>query len=112
MIPKSTNPHVELEERLRFETLIADLSSEFVNLPAGEVGGEIEDARHRAELAHLTRVTTLSELSGSLAHELNQPIVPRRRIRELQRTSRVVLLLGVSIGTTQTRAWLLGQDGE
>ena len=35
---------------------------------------EIEAAEHRAELAHLTRVTTLSELSGSLAHELNQPL--------------------------------------
>lgn len=34
-----------------------------------------EDARrHRDELAHVTRVTTLSELSGSLAHELNQPL--------------------------------------
>ena len=35
---------------------------------------EAEAAQHRAELAHLTRVTTLSELSGSLAHELNQPL--------------------------------------
>ena len=37
MIPEKTNPHAELEERLRFETLIADLSSKFVNLPAGDV---------------------------------------------------------------------------
>ena len=35
---------------------------------------ELEAVRHRRELAHLTRVTTLSELSGSLAHELNQPL--------------------------------------
>jgi two-component system, LuxR family, sensor kinase FixL len=35
---------------------------------------EIEAAQHRTELAHLTRVTTLSGLSGSLAHELNQPL--------------------------------------
>lgn len=35
---------------------------------------EIEARRHRDELAHVTRVTTLSELSGSLAHELNQPL--------------------------------------
>lgn len=33
------------EERLRFETLIADLSSKFINLPAGEVDREIEDAQ-------------------------------------------------------------------
>ncbi len=35
---------------------------------------ESDAARHLSELAHLTRVTTLSELSGSLAHELNQPL--------------------------------------
>jgi two-component system sensor kinase FixL len=33
------------------------------------------ELRHdRQELAHLTRVSTLGELAGSLAHELNQPL--------------------------------------
>jgi len=36
--------------------------------------GELDSARQRNELAHLSRVTMLSELSGSLAHELNQPL--------------------------------------
>jgi two-component system, LuxR family, sensor kinase FixL len=31
-------------------------------------------AQQRNELSHLSRVTTMSELSGSLAHELNQPL--------------------------------------
>lgn len=35
---------------------------------------EGEAARHRDELAHLSRVALLAELSGSLAHELNQPL--------------------------------------
>jgi PAS domain S-box-containing protein len=35
---------------------------------------ELEAARHRNEMAHLSRVTTLGELSGSLAHELNRPL--------------------------------------
>jgi C4-dicarboxylate-specific signal transduction histidine kinase len=35
---------------------------------------EIESVRQRNELAHLSRVTVLGELSGSLAHELNQPL--------------------------------------
>ncbi|HEX4439889.1 MAG TPA: ATP-binding protein [Thermoanaerobaculia bacterium] len=35
---------------------------------------ELEAARRRDELAHLSRVTLLGELSGSLAHELNQPL--------------------------------------
>jgi transcriptional regulator with GAF, ATPase, and Fis domain len=47
MTPPSINPRPELEERLRFETLIADLSSKFINLPAGEVDREIEDAQRR-----------------------------------------------------------------
>jgi len=35
---------------------------------------ELEIHQKRNELAHLSRVTTVSELSGSLAHELNQPL--------------------------------------
>ena len=35
---------------------------------------ELEAESHRNELAHLSRVTMLGELSGSLAHELNQPL--------------------------------------
>jgi PAS domain S-box-containing protein len=35
---------------------------------------EVEAARHRNEMAHLSRVTTAGELSGSLAHELNRPL--------------------------------------
>ena len=44
MSPENSNLRVEPEERLRFETLIADLSSKFVNLPAGELDREIMDA--------------------------------------------------------------------
>ncbi len=36
-----------LEERLRFETLLADLSAGFVALPADQVDGAIEDAQRR-----------------------------------------------------------------
>lgn len=35
---------------------------------------ESELQRHREALAHVTRVSTLGELSASLAHELNQPL--------------------------------------
>ncbi|MFO0826690.1 MAG: two-component regulator propeller domain-containing protein [Phycisphaerales bacterium] len=35
---------------------------------------ELESLRQRNELAHLSRVAMLGELSGSLAHELNQPL--------------------------------------
>ena len=55
----------------------SELSSDLLH--AAEVNrqlqqSEVERAQQRAELAHLTRVNTLSELSGSLAHELNQPL--------------------------------------
>jgi|GEM_PF-4479289 len=39
--------HTELEERLRFETLLAETSARFVNVPAGEVDREIEGAQRR-----------------------------------------------------------------
>jgi two-component system sensor kinase FixL len=32
-------------------------------------------ARQRDEIAHLSRVAALGELSGSLAHEINQPLM-------------------------------------
>jgi signal transduction histidine kinase len=35
---------------------------------------EIESQRQRSEIAHLARLTTLGEFSGSLAHELSQPL--------------------------------------
>ncbi len=35
---------------------------------------EDERARQRVELEHLARVNTLAELSGTLAHEINQPL--------------------------------------
>ena len=35
---------------------------------------ELEAAHQRKEMAHLSRVTTLGELSGSIAHELNLPL--------------------------------------
>jgi two-component system, LuxR family, sensor kinase FixL len=40
----------------------------------GRKQAEGEVLRQREELAHLSRATTVSELSGSLAHELNQPL--------------------------------------
>jgi signal transduction histidine kinase len=35
---------------------------------------EIEARRRREELAHMTRVATMGELTASLAHEINQPL--------------------------------------
>jgi formate hydrogenlyase transcriptional activator len=47
MSPENANPRAEIEARLSFETLLAELSSKFVNLPAGEVDREIMDALSR-----------------------------------------------------------------
>jgi PAS domain S-box-containing protein len=45
--PGGPTPRAELESRLRFETLLADLSSKFINLPAGAVDHAIDDAQRR-----------------------------------------------------------------
>ena len=47
MNAKAVNQPAELEERLRFEALIIDLSLKFVQLPAGDVDREIMDAERR-----------------------------------------------------------------
>jgi transcriptional regulator with GAF, ATPase, and Fis domain len=50
--------HTELEERLRFETLLAETSARFVNVPADRVDGEIVSAQRRiCELLDLDRST-------------------------------------------------------
>jgi len=36
--------HTELAERLRFETLLVEISGRFVNVPADQVDSEIEGA--------------------------------------------------------------------
>ena len=46
----------ELEERLRFETLLAEISAHFVNLPADRLDSEIEGAQRRiCEFLNLDR---------------------------------------------------------
>ena len=47
-----------LEERLRFDTLLAEISAHFVNLPTDQIDSEIEDAQRRIrELLDLDRST-------------------------------------------------------
>ena len=48
--------HTELEERLRFETLLAEISARFINLAADQIDAEIEDAQRRiCELLDIDR---------------------------------------------------------
>jgi PAS domain S-box-containing protein len=52
----SADLHAELEDRLRFETLLAELSARFVNLPPDQVDREIENAlRCLVEALHADR---------------------------------------------------------
>lgn len=59
----NANTQAELEDRLRFETLLAELSACFVNLPPDLVDQEIENALRRlVEALHVDR-STLGHLS-------------------------------------------------
>jgi PAS domain S-box-containing protein len=49
------------------------ISGVFTDVTARKAS-ETEAELQRAELAHLTRVSVMGELSGALAHELNQPL--------------------------------------
>jgi PAS domain S-box-containing protein len=49
------------------------LSGFFVDITE-QKNAEAETALQRRELAHLTRVSALGELSGAIAHEINQPL--------------------------------------
>jgi formate hydrogenlyase transcriptional activator len=67
-----------LEERLRFETLLANMSAHFVNLPADRIDGEISDAQRRiCELLDLDRSSLFQiaepEPGTMLLTHLHQP---------------------------------------
>jgi C4-dicarboxylate-specific signal transduction histidine kinase len=60
--------HDELERRVEART--HELTEEI----AERKRAEDEARRHRDELAHIGRVSTIGEMATSLAHELNQPL--------------------------------------
>ncbi len=61
----------ELEGRLRLETLLAETSARFINLPADRIDGEIKDAQRRiCELLDLDRSSLWQVFpAGRRSHE-------------------------------------------
>lgn len=74
----------ELEERLRFETLLADISTRFISLPADEIDSEIEDAQRRICECLSLDLSALWQWSGeipavvTLTHLYSPPGGPSR----------------------------------
>ena len=73
---------IELQERLRFETLVSDISARFVNVPADQVDSEIEDAQRRIceclKIEHSTVWQVEPERPGALVltHLYRDPALP------------------------------------
>ena len=64
-----------LEERVRARTEELVLLSEELKMEVIERARAQEEVhRHQAELAHVSRVTSMGELVASISHELNQPL--------------------------------------
>jgi two-component system sensor kinase FixL len=57
---------VKLGERRRFVGLIRDLTR--------QKQAEEEALRHREQMMHVSRLTTMGEMAAAMAHELNQPL--------------------------------------
>ena len=56
----------ELEERSRFETLLAETSTRFVNVPADRIDSEIQNAQRRiCEFLDLDRSTLWQSFEGN-----------------------------------------------
>jgi PAS domain S-box-containing protein len=87
MSPETTSPRAELEARLRFETLIAELSSKFVNLRVGEVDREIMEAERRIcdlvglDFAALWQLSDESPASFTLTHFYSAVASPQPQMR-------------------------------
>jgi PAS domain S-box-containing protein len=70
-LPRASTPvPVEVDVRPLKEGLLLVSVSDI----SERLGAERESAQQRTELAHLSRVAVLGEMSASLAHELNQPL--------------------------------------
>lgn len=61
-------------QKVSFSIWSCCLAWMFFLLLRGVEQTQMESEKLRSELAHLTRVNTLSEFAGTLAHELNQPL--------------------------------------
>jgi len=75
----------ELEDRLRFEMLIADLSLRFVNVPADRVDQQIEDAQRAIceclglDHSSLWQASTEDPGQLGLTHLYRDPELPHDR---------------------------------
>jgi len=85
----------QMEERIKFEALLAEISSHFVNLPADEVDSEIDDAEHRICERHLPHLHQLKQSTGEIEDAL-------RRICELFGFDRSTFLEVPAGGTGDT----------
>jgi PAS domain S-box-containing protein len=78
-IAERKQAQTELADRLRFETLLAELSRRFVHLPTEQIDGEIVDARRRVceclalDTCSLWQVRTAAPDFISLAHVYRRP---------------------------------------
>ena len=104
--------YTELEERLRFETLIADLSLRFVNVPADRVDREIEDAQRAIceclglEHSSLWQTSTLNPDELVLTHLYRDPELPpppkRMRAKEFFPWMQAKLMAGEIVSVPNT----------
>ena len=91
--------HTELEERLRFETLLAEISSRFVNVPADNVDNEIEGAQRRlCEFLNLDRsaLRQVLDLDAGALHLCKESRLSfsdgRKVISSISRCKRIVAI--------------------
>ncbi len=74
----------ELEERLRFETLLADISTQFINLPSDQIDSGIEDAQRRVceclglDMSTLWQWSDADQRYLTLTHTYSPPAIPLR----------------------------------
>ncbi|MGR8935762.1 MAG: sigma 54-interacting transcriptional regulator [Gammaproteobacteria bacterium] len=89
MVSKDNNTLLtELENLLRFQSLLAELSARFVNLPIEDVDGAINDSLRRiAETLDLDRATlgevTVDGRDGYVTHCYNKPCIPPNRVQSV-----------------------------
>jgi len=92
--------HMPIMRSPAFLIMLAAITYELCRDIVASARIETEALRLRDELAHVARVGTLSQLSGSLAHELNQPLAAILRNTEAAQ----IMLRSDSPDLTELRA--------
>ena len=110
MTPSDTDLRRELEDRLGFETLLTDISTRFINLPAEQIDGAIESELHERLKEIETLKRRLENENLYLRQELRMEQGFEKTVGESKAFQAVIFSVR-QVAPTDATVLLLGETG-